>query len=35
MQTGREFFIHGLTDIYDAEQQLPDDSLPLDDALLL
>lgn len=22
MQTGREFFIHGLTDIYDAEQQL-------------
>src|SRR3954447_25044410 len=22
MQTGREFLIHGLTDIYDAEQQL-------------
>ena len=22
MQTGREFFIHGLNDIYDAEQQL-------------
>jgi len=22
MQTGREFFIHGLTDIYDGEQQL-------------
>jgi len=22
MQTGREFFVHGLTDIYDAEQQL-------------
>jgi ferritin-like metal-binding protein YciE len=22
MQTGREFFIHGLTDVYDAEQQL-------------
>ena len=22
MQTGREFFIHGLTDIYDAERQL-------------